>query len=280
MPVQFPARAAHVAIGALGAAQQRRLYLAADGGHATPQRRPGNLAGAIVGPVLERLAGQTPQPRPQPLALHRAAVDHRLKIAFQVGPTPLQAPRAPVHLRPTAVDDAVKRFAQEDVQRRRLARGAHRKHREHTGHERPPPCLAVGFFGSRLVNAQLLLRRQLGRQLLIRRPHGRRHLILYFHRQRRTTGLTQEGTQEFGCPPLALTIVGHQQGHEGRQPRPRLTLGHARGQFPTSRFALARAAPATGKLTAIEQHAGTAGRNSHWTRQRVAPIAVRSSLGD
>src|SRR3990172_1843925 len=234
--VQLPARAAHVWIAAFGAAQQQALHLATDGSHPTHKRRARNLAGAIVGPVLEQLAGQTPQPETQPLALDRAAVDHRLKIAFQMGPAPLQAPQVPVHFGPIAVDDAAKRLAQQRAERRRLARGTHRKHREHSGYEGPQPRLAVFLLGPRFVDAQLLLPRQFVRQFLIRRPHGRRHPVLDFHRQRRTTGLTQERAQEFRCPPLALTIVGHQQGYEGHQPWPRLPLGHACGQLRTGRF--------------------------------------------
>ena len=76
---------------------------------------------------------------------------------------------------------------------------------------------------------------------LIRRPQGRRHLVLYFHRQRRATRLPQQRAEELGRPPLALTIEGHQQGGEGHQPRPRLALRHADGQFRTRRFATAGA---------------------------------------
>ncbi len=109
--VQLSARAAHVWIAALAPAQQQALHLAADRAHPTPQGRPRNLSHAIVGPVLEQRARQAPQPGTQPLALDRAAVDHRLKIALQMGLAPLQAAQLSIHLGPMAVDDARKRFA-------------------------------------------------------------------------------------------------------------------------------------------------------------------------
>src|SRR3989304_1028735 len=61
MLVQLPARPAHVAIAALHSAQQQTLHLAANRTHPTHQRRPRNLAGAIIGPVLEQLARRAPQ---------------------------------------------------------------------------------------------------------------------------------------------------------------------------------------------------------------------------
>ena len=143
----------------------------------------------------------------------------------------------PVHLRPITGNDPAERLPQESAKRRRLAGGAYREHREQPGHERPQPRLAVGFLGPRFVDVQLLLREQLLRQRLIRRPQSRRDLVLDLHRQRRRARLPQERAEELGRPPLALAIKGHQQGHESHQPRPRLPLRHAGGQFRTSRFA-------------------------------------------
>ena len=68
---------------------------------------------AIVGPVLEQLARRMPQTPAKVFRPAVAAVDHRLKIAFQMGPAPLQAAHVPVHLGPIAGDDAVERLAQE-----------------------------------------------------------------------------------------------------------------------------------------------------------------------
>ena len=110
-----------------------------------------------------------------------------------------------------------------------------------SGHERPQPRLAVFFLGRRFVDIQVLLRRQFGRQLLIRRSQRFGHLVLDLHGQRRATRLAQQRAEELGRPPLALTIVGHQQRGERHQPRPRLALRHARGQFRTACFSTARA---------------------------------------
>ena len=123
--------------------------------------------------------------------------------------------------------------------RRGLARGTHREHREHPGHERPKPRLAVFFLGRRFVDVQVLLRRQFGRHFLIRRPQSRRHLVLDFHRQRRATRLTQQRAEEVGRPPLALTIEGHQHRRQRHQTRTGLPLRHADGQFRTCRLATA-----------------------------------------
>ena len=89
-------------------------------------RRPRNLASAIVGPVLEQLARRTPQTPASVFRPALAAVDHRLKIAFQVGPA-LQTSQVPVHLRPIAVENPAKRLAQKVARRPHLAGGTHRK---------------------------------------------------------------------------------------------------------------------------------------------------------
>jgi len=141
-------------------------------------------------------------------------VDHRLEIPFQMRPAPLQASHLPVHLRPIAGDDALELLGQEDAERRGLAGGANREHRECSGHERPQPRLAVFFLGRRLVDVQMLLRRQFGGQLLIRRPQRFGHLVLDFHRQRWAAWLAQQRGEELDRPPLALTIEGHQQRGE------------------------------------------------------------------
>jgi hypothetical protein len=99
--------------------------------------------------MLEQLARRMPQTAAKALRPALPAVDHRLKVAFPMGPTPLQAPKVPVHFRPIAGDDAAKPLAQESTQRRGLARGPHREHRETAGHEGPPPRLAVFLAWSR-----------------------------------------------------------------------------------------------------------------------------------
>ena len=108
MFVQFPARAAHVGVAAL---QCRAAANAPPCGGPDPSDAaapPAKSSRAIVGPVLEQLARRVPQTPAQPFRPRVAAVDHRLKIAFQVRPAPLQTPHLPVHLRPIAGDDAVK----------------------------------------------------------------------------------------------------------------------------------------------------------------------------
>jgi len=94
------------------------------------------------------------------------------------------------------------------------------------------PARVAGVGGAALGSAQQqtldlasdrshpILLRQFGRQRLVRRPHGRRDLLLDFDGQRRATRLPQGRRQELGRPPLALTIVGHQQGGEGISRRP------------------------------------------------------------
>ena len=122
MLVQFPACAARIGVTALGAAQQQTLHVAADRSHPTQQCRPRNSTLPIVGPVLEQLARRMPQTTAEMLCTRVTAVDHRLEIAFQMGPAPLQVAQMPVHFGPIAGDDAVERVAQEGVERRSLAR--------------------------------------------------------------------------------------------------------------------------------------------------------------
>ena len=64
---------------------------------------------------------------------------------------------------------------------------------------------------------------------------------LHLHGQRCRARLTQECAQKLRRPPLALAIIGHQQGGKGHQPWARLTLRHARGQFRTGRLPAGRA---------------------------------------
>ena len=182
--------------------------------------------------MLEQLASCASQVVPQPFGLTVATVDQRLKIAFQMCPAPLQTFYPPVHLGAIARDDAAKLVGEQIVQRRRLTRGTHREHRERPGHERPQPSLPVLFLGRRFVGAELVLRRQFSRQRFVRRPQGCRHLSLHLHRQRRTARLTEQRAEELGRAPLALTVIDHQQSGESHQPRARLTLWHAAGQFP------------------------------------------------
>ena len=111
MFVQFPARAAHVGVAAL------RCRAAANappcGGPdpsdaATPPAkscRPDNR------PNARTTRTWPPQAFSQPFRPRVAAVDHRLKIAFQMRPAPLQPSHLPVHLRPIAGDDAVELLA-------------------------------------------------------------------------------------------------------------------------------------------------------------------------
>ena len=204
MCVQFPARAARIDVTAFGAAQQQTLHVATDRSHPTQQCRPRNLSGTKVGPMLEQLACRMPQTIAEVLCARVAAVDHRLEIAFQMGPAPLQTAQMPVHFCPIAGDDAVELLAKQLAERCRFAGGSDRKHRKQSGDECPQPSLVVFLFGSRFVNVQLLLSGQLSRQRIIRRPNGRRHLVFDLHRQRCATGLAQERTQELSRPPLAL----------------------------------------------------------------------------
>ena len=88
--VQFPTRAACIGVTALGAAQQQTLHIAADRSHPTQQCRPRDSALPRVGPVLEQLARRMPQTTAEVLRARVAAVDHRLEIAFQMSPAPLQ----------------------------------------------------------------------------------------------------------------------------------------------------------------------------------------------
>jgi len=90
MLVQLPARPAHIAIVALHSAQQQTFHLPADWSHPTLQCRSRNFAGAIIGPMLEQLAGCVSQALSKPLGPRVASVDHRLKITFQMRPAPLQ----------------------------------------------------------------------------------------------------------------------------------------------------------------------------------------------
>ena len=203
------------------------------------QCRSRNSSGAIISPMLEQLAGCVAQALSKPLGPRVASVDHRLEIAFQMRPAPLQSLHLPVHFCPITRDDAAKPLAKQIIQCRGLASETHREHCEHSSYECPQPRLAVFFLGRRFVDAQLFLRRQLSRQLFIRRTQGCRHLILHFHGECCATRLPQQRAEELGCPPLALTIEGHQQSGERHQPRARLALGHADGQFRTCRFAAA-----------------------------------------
>ena len=153
-----------------------------------------------------------------------------------MGPTPLEATGAPVHLRSVAGHDARELGREQLDHRRRLAGGPQSEHSELAGHERPQPSLAVLFFGRRFVAAELVLLRQLGDQLVVRSPEGRRGLALHLHRERRTTGLAEQGGEKLGRPSLTLPVVGHQQRGECHQPWPRLALRHARRQLRAGQF--------------------------------------------
>ena len=218
-------------------AQQQGFDLRADRCHQAFHSRTGERPVAVARPCREEFSRGPHQIVSQPLHLRVVAVDQGLKVAFQMRPAPLQMSQIPVHLCSIAVDDAVELLAREDAQCRGLARSTHREHRKHLGHERPQPRLAVFFLGRCFVDAQLLLHRQFGRQCLIRRAQRCRHLVLYFYRQRRATRLPQQRAEELGCPPLALTIEGHQQCRKGHQPWSRLALRHTDGQFRTRRCA-------------------------------------------
>ena len=193
-------------------------------------------AGAIVGPVHEQLPLAATQVIAESFGLAVAAVDQGLKIPFQVGPTPLEATVAPVHLRSVAGHDARELGREQLDHRRRLAGGPQSEDSELAGHERPQPSLAILFFGRRFVAAELVLLRQLGDQLVVRSPEGRRGLALHFHRDRRTTGLAEQGGEKLGRPSLTLPVVGHQQRRECHQPWPRLALRHARRQLRAGHF--------------------------------------------
>ena len=99
--------------GRTGAAQQQTLDVATHRSHPTQQSGPRNPAVPVVGPVLKQLTRRMPQTETQVLCPRVATVDHRLKIAFQMRPAPLQIAELPVHLGPIAGDDAVELLAQE-----------------------------------------------------------------------------------------------------------------------------------------------------------------------
>jgi len=148
--VQFPARTARVGMTALRAAQQQTFDLATNRAHPTQERRARNPTGTISGPMLEQFARRVPQAKADVFRPLATAVDHRRKIAFQVGPAPLQAPQVPVHFGTTQL--TTPRGMLHPRKRRRLAGGTNREHREDAGYEGPLVFLVAG------LPATLLLR--------------------------------------------------------------------------------------------------------------------------
>ena len=134
MLVQFPARSLHVSIAAVHSAQQQTLDLPADRTHPTHQRRPRNLAGAIVGPMLEQLARGRSQAFTKPFRPRIAACRSSLENRVSDAPSTIASrPSCQYILARSQVTMPRNCFAQEDAQRRGLARGTHREHREHAG---------------------------------------------------------------------------------------------------------------------------------------------------
>ena len=102
MFVQLPTCAAHASIATLHSAQQQTLDFAANRTHPTQQCRPRDFTGAIIGPMFKQLACRASQTLSEPFRARIARVDHRLEIAPQMRPAPLQSSHSPVHFRPVA----------------------------------------------------------------------------------------------------------------------------------------------------------------------------------
>ena len=188
-------------------AQQQTFDFAADRSHATDKGRATDRAVAIVAPVLEQFAGHPSQVVAEAFGLRIAAVDQRLKIPFQMGPTPLNAANPPVHLGPIARHDAAIGGGQQLVDRRRRAGRADREDGEQPGHEGPQPSLAVLFFGRRFVGVEMLF--AWAAAAASSSYAGRTAAVTWFcdlDRQRRGARLTEQ--RRPGTPPFAACSDG------------------------------------------------------------------------
>ena len=231
MIVQRRAHPGQFGVAAEDAAQQQAVDLLADRLQQTLASSAGDGPITTTRPVVKEFLGGTHQVVPQALHLLIGMIDQSLKIAFEMGPAPLQSAHPPVHLGPVAVDHAVKGVGEQFLKYRGGPRGPQGKERVGVGDEGPQPRFGLRFLGRRLVDTQHRLGRQLCRQFLVGGPQGGRRLLLQFHHPARRARLVQDLFQEQRHAALALFEAPHEQRDEGDQLRTRLAGGHAGRQL-------------------------------------------------
>ena len=230
MIVQRAAHAPQSRAFAERSAQQQGVHLAADRPHRAKPAATRERPIAIAGPQAKQLACFAHQIVPQAFGLSIARVDQGLEIAFQVGPTPLQAAVRPIHLGPIAGDHAGECFAQPFFQQRGGAR-------QRTPKTVNAPATAVHSQAlsepSLVGDSSIPSCSWTGSCSTSSSYAGRKAAVTWFCIFTDPAGrarLVQQGLQEQRRAALALAEVSHQQPAESDQPRTRIVPAARRAE--------------------------------------------------
>jgi len=237
---QWLAHSLQLRVAAEDTAQQEAVDLFPDRLHQALETPAGDGPIATTRPVPKQCLRGAHQITSEAIDLVIGMIDQRLKIPFQMRPTPLGTAHVPIHLRPVAIHDAIEGVREQFLEDRRGPRGSQREDRLCARDKGPQPRFELRLFRRRFVDTQHRFGRQLGRQFVIDRRERGRRLILQLDHPAPGARLIQHLLQKQRHPPLALFEAAHQQRGQRDQPGTGLTERHTGRKFSAGEDAATR----------------------------------------
>ncbi len=194
------------------------------------------------------------------------AIDHRLEVAPQMSPAPLQPFQAPVCLPAVARGDEPK-LAQQLFDNVFATRAGHAEDRRHRGDDQPQPSLVRVLFPTGLVDVDVL-RLDVLAKIVIDRLQQSGGLLLEFADHSSGDGQATQVQKQLPNRSLAQPVGSREQANRRRQAWAEASAGSSRGH----RAGRLAAAPRAGER--VDDVLGDV-RPNRWNLGDLMPIGLR-----